>query len=192
MPRPVAVVPAAGRASRFGGGKLLAPLAGQPLIHHTIAALLGADIRRVVVVHTPGADWSGVPIAGDERVTLVVNAQPDRGMFSSIQAGLAEADGDPIVILPADMPFVASATIATIVEAARLSGEPTVAAYGGRRGHPLALPGALRANLLRMDARRSLHDALAQLGISPRAVDVDDEGVLRDVDLPGDLPGAKA
>jgi CTP:molybdopterin cytidylyltransferase MocA len=192
MRPPVAVVPAAGRASRFGGGKLLARLAGQPLIHHTIAALLDAGIRRFVVVHALGADWSDAPIVGDDRVTLVINTEPERGMFSSIQAGLAEADGHPIVILPGDMPFVTAATVSTIVEAARLADEPVVAAYGGRWGHPLALPGRLREDLLRMDARRSLRDALVSLGSVPRTVEVDDEGVLKDVDVPGDLPPAKA
>ena len=192
MPVPVAIVPAAGRASRFGGGKLLAPLAGRPLIHHTIAALLDAGIRRVVLVQSPGTVWSGVPIVDDDRVTLVVNAEPDRGMFSSIQTGLAEADGAPIVILPGDMPFVAPMTISIVVDAARMADEPIVAAHGGRRGHPLALPGRLRADLLQMDARQSLRGALASLGSVPRAIDVDDEGVLRDVDVPGDLPRAKA
>jgi CTP:molybdopterin cytidylyltransferase MocA len=73
-----------------------------------------------------------------------------------------------------------------------MADEPIVAAHGGRRGHPLALPGRLRADLLQMDARQSLRGALASLGSVPRAIDVDDEGVLRDVDVPGDLPRAKA
>jgi hypothetical protein len=39
-----ALVPAAGSASRFGGGKLIAPVEGRPMLDRTIGALLEGGI----------------------------------------------------------------------------------------------------------------------------------------------------
>ena len=41
-----------------------------------------------------------------------MNPDPSRGMFSSIQIGLAAAQGDPSSCFPGDMPFVRPATVA--------------------------------------------------------------------------------
>ena len=48
-----AVVPAAGKGERFGGGKLLAPVDGTPMLERTIHTLLEAGIADVVVVLAP-------------------------------------------------------------------------------------------------------------------------------------------
>ena len=51
MPHAVtAVVLAAGSGSRFGGGKLLAPIAGKPVLQHVLDALEAAGSAEVVVV----------------------------------------------------------------------------------------------------------------------------------------------
>jgi 2-C-methyl-D-erythritol 4-phosphate cytidylyltransferase len=53
MPSFSVILPAAGRSSRFGGGdKLLAPLAGRPVIAHTLAAFLARDDVASVVIPT--------------------------------------------------------------------------------------------------------------------------------------------
>ena len=109
-PRPirrrVAVVPAAGRSERFGSMKLLADVGGEPLLNRTLRSLLGAGYAPVIVVVSPSAALEAVTMLRDSRVRVVVNPDPSRGMFSSIQTGLIEADGDVIAILPADMPVV--------------------------------------------------------------------------------------
>jgi 2-C-methyl-D-erythritol 4-phosphate cytidylyltransferase len=48
------ILPAAGRSVRFGGGrdKLLEPLAGRPLIAHTVAALLAHEEVGLLVIAT--------------------------------------------------------------------------------------------------------------------------------------------
>ena len=54
MPRTFALIPAAGHSTRMGQPKLLLPLAGQPLILHTIAAWQQSRVDRIVVVVRPG------------------------------------------------------------------------------------------------------------------------------------------
>jgi molybdenum cofactor cytidylyltransferase len=62
-----------------------------------------------------------------------------------------------------------------------------VPVVNGRRGHPVGIPGSLREGLLMMPPDRSLKDALAALGEELQLIEVDDEGVVRDVDVPTDL-----
>ena len=188
MRSPVAIVPAAGASSRFGSMKLLADIAGEPLLQHTLRHLLDAGIDRVIVVVAAGHQLGAVSLVGDPRVVTVVNADPSRGMFSSIQAGLAVAEGDPIVILPADMPFATAATVVDVTAAARRLDAAVVPFHAGRRGHPIAIPGRMRAALVAAGPASDLKAALrAASGAPPVEWPVDDPGVLRDVDVPGDL-----
>jgi molybdenum cofactor cytidylyltransferase len=183
----VAIVPAAGKAERFGGGKLLADVRGEPLLNRTIRCLLDGGVDRVVVVCAPGADLSSVPLLSDPRVLTAVNPDPSRGMLSSIQSGLAAATGDPIVILPGDMPFVSSETVSVVCEACRRTGRMIVLTHEGRRGHPIALPASLRAAILRAKATADLSSVLKSCVPGGLEIEAFDPGILRDVDVPGDL-----
>lgn len=185
--RVVAVVPAAGEAKRFGARKLLADVDGLPLIERTIAALLQAGVERVVVVVRGGDGFDAVPSLADARVATVVNPDPARGMFSSIQAGLAAAGGDIVLVLPADMPFVAAATVRAVIARAAATGALVVPVHDGRRGHPIAIPEALARRLVALDAGTTLKDALASLATVRELLHVADPGILRDVDVPADL-----
>jgi molybdenum cofactor cytidylyltransferase len=184
----VAVVPAAGRGERFGGAKLLADVGGEPLLDRTIGSLLDGGVERVVVVVPPAADLSAVRRLADPRVEMVVNPDPSRGMLSSIQAAVAAVAGDPILILPGDMPFVRPSTVAAVLDTARLSGRIVAPMRGGRHGHPVALPGELRAAILAADLSQSLKDVIAAAPSGRVEIPVDDPGVLRDVDVQADLP----
>jgi molybdenum cofactor cytidylyltransferase len=185
----LAIVPAAGRAERFGRQKLLEDLGGEPLLNRTIRCLLDAGVDRVVVVVPPQSGLEAVPLVADRRVQLVVNPDPSRGMFSSVQAAFAVVrDGDPVLVLPGDMPFVSSSTVAAVL--ARSSGSACVVAprHDGHRGHPVALPRALESEILMANARSNLSGLLTSLGVEREYVDVSDPGILRDVDVRSDLP----
>jgi molybdenum cofactor cytidylyltransferase len=190
--QPVAVVPAAGRSGRYGSMKLLADVGGMRLLDRTLGSLLESGIRKVIVVVADDRTLSDVPLLGDSRVVTVQNPDPARGMFSSIQTGLAIADGDPIIILPADMPFVRCVTIADVAMRAAATGRPVVAGHGGRSGHPLVLPRMLRDALLALPPATTLRDALERLDARPLIVETGDPGVLRDVDVPADLTNGPA
>ena len=183
----VAVVPAAGFSTRFGAAKLLADVGGRPLIARTLASLLDGGVASIVVVTREGSGLDGVDALADSRVTAVVNPDPARGMFSSIQVGLAAAGGDVVLVLPADMPFVASATVAAVGVRAAATQSVIVPVHQGRNGHPIAMPRAVCDRLSVLDPATTLKEALAAVGASRETLDVPDPGVLRDVDVPGDL-----
>ncbi len=183
----VAIVPAAGRAERFGSVKLLALVRGEPLINWTLWSLLDGGIARIVVVTAEDADFSDAPLMADPRVRVTVNENPSRGMFSSIQAGLAVTAGDPFVILPADMPFVASGTVTEVVLACIRRGRVTIPVHQEQRGHPIAIPSGFRRALLLAPPDVTLKQALSAAGAEPVELPVGDPGILKDVDTPADL-----
>jgi molybdenum cofactor cytidylyltransferase len=183
----VAIVPAAGRSDRFGSPKLVATFDGEPLLARTVRSLLEGHVARVVVVAPETGAFDHLPQIRDPRVVVVVNPDPDRGMFSSIQVGWAAADGDPVLILPGDMPFVQAATVGAVLAAYRRTPGFVVAQRHARHGHPIALPGALRAAILAAPAMSTLDAFIKAQGLVAIEVEVEDKGILQDVDTPADL-----
>jgi len=98
--RAVAVVTAAGSAERFGGKKLLTPIDGEPLLDHTIRALLEGGVAEVIVV--VGRDGRAeierdVNSMLDPRVRPSKNPDPSRGCSARSREGVAQAQGDAIL-----------------------------------------------------------------------------------------------
>jgi len=188
--RSVAIVTAAGSAERFGGRKLLTPIDGEPLLDHTIRALLDGGVSEVIVV--VGSDARAeierdVNAMLDARVRPVENPDPSRGMFSSIQEGAAQAQGDVLLVLPGDMPFVKPGTVRAVL--ARYEQAPAIVSprYRGKRGHPVALPFRLRDEILATDISANLHDVIKRHPALRADLDVEDRGIGRDVDTMSDL-----
>ncbi|HEX9436578.1 MAG TPA: nucleotidyltransferase family protein [Candidatus Limnocylindria bacterium] len=188
--RPIAVVPAAGAAERFGSEKLLAPVGDVPMIERTIRSLLEGGAKRAVVVVAPGADELRRVLERIEHVSVEVNRARERGMLSSIQAGLRDAPGDPIVVLPGDMPYVEPATVAALLQRHSEEGAIVSPRFRGKRGHPVVIPGRLRDEILSATDDETLHDVLRRHSGERVDLDVADKGVVRDVDVPTDLEPA--
>jgi molybdenum cofactor cytidylyltransferase len=183
-----AIVPAAGQAERFGGGKLLADVGGVTMLDRTLQCLLDADLDQIVVVLPPMGRFETVARLADPRVLVVVNPDPSRGMFSSIQVGIEAAHGNPMLVLPADMPFVSAGTVATVLAAFTRIDGIVVPRYDGRRGHPIAIPLHMKPRLLAAPATDNLSAVLKSSRVGRTEIDVADAGILRDVDVRGDLP----
>jgi molybdenum cofactor cytidylyltransferase len=188
--RAVAVVTAAGSAERFGGKKLLAPIDGEPLLDHTIRSLLEGGVTEVIVV--VGTDARAelerdVNAMNDPRVRPVENPDPSRGMFSSIQIGVATASGDALLVLPGDMPFVRAATVRAVIDKYREKPAIVSPRYRGKRGHPVALPLSLRDEIRDTPATANLHEVIKKHADQRVDLEVDDPGINRDVDTPADL-----
>src|SRR5207249_11841683 len=97
------------------------------------------------------------------RVRPVENPDPSRGMFSSIQEGVAQAQGDTILVMPGDMPFISPETVRAVIAAYERKPAIVSPRYRGKRGHPVALPSSLRDAIRAPEPRATLHDVIHTL-----------------------------
>jgi CTP:molybdopterin cytidylyltransferase MocA len=150
--------------------------------------LLDGGAAQVVVVLAPDAAWTDrIDELGDPRVQTIVNPDPSRGMFSSIQLGARIVDASPTAVLPGDMPFVRADTIDKLLTAGRRTRGIVAPRFGGRRGHPIILPGDVRDALVAAEPTSRLDEFLSSQPHWRVDIDLDDAGVLRDVDTKQDL-----
>lgn len=179
-----AVILAAGAGTRLGGvAKALLPCGERTFLARITATAAAAGIAPDAIVVVVGAPFAG-PVAAHAAelgLATVENPAPTRGMASSVACGFAAlpAAVDAAFLWPVDHPLVTPATLAALV--ARSAGVPT---WGGRGGHPPLVPRAHFAALVAGDHPDGARGALRTL---PR-IAVDDPAVIRDVDVPADLP----
>lgn len=184
--RPTIIVPAAGRGSRFGGAqhKLEQPFEGSTVLGTTLRHAIQTQLP-VLVVTTPAlAALAGQQLA--TRDVLVLSAgEAARGMGYSIAAGVAERSGATgWLVLPGDMPLLRSGTLLAVARA--LEDHPVAyAQYKGRRGHPVGFAAELYSELIQIDGDDGARRVVARY--PAHGVDVDDPGVLLDVDTETDL-----
>src|SRR4051812_47609278 len=109
--RIVGILLAAGAATRFGGGKLLAPINGIALGRRACANLVAATPSVIAVVRPGDARLSAELAAAGAQVTVCTEAAS--GMGASLAHGARAAmdvGADAIVVALADMPWIAPAT----------------------------------------------------------------------------------
>ncbi|SHH45235.1 nucleotidyltransferase family protein [Halobaculum gomorrense] len=192
-PRVAGVVLAAGTSSRYGDrNKLLEPDPdGDPLVRAAARTPVEAGLDPVVVVVGHEADRVADAVDG-LGVETVTNEAFAAGQSTSVAAGVrAVADRDPpvdaAVVALGDMPFVDPAPVRALVDAyAAGVGDALAPAYEGRRGNPVLFDRRFFAAL--DDVEGDVGGRAVLLGSNDAAlVAVDDPGVRRDVDEPGDL-----
>jgi molybdenum cofactor cytidylyltransferase len=187
-----AVVLAAGAGSRFGGGKLLAPYRGAPLLHAALAAARAAPVAGITVV--TGADADAVAAAArafDPGVRLVHAADHAEGMAASLRAGVASLgpEIETAFVFLGDMPRVPHAVLAPLAAAVAAGAPAAAPVFGGRRGNPVVLSRVLFAEVASLTGDVGARPILQALGARLALVEAPDDGVLFDVDAPGDLAG---
>jgi molybdenum cofactor cytidylyltransferase len=184
------LVLAAGRARRMGANKMLAEVGGRPMVALAVAAAMGAGLEPLVVVTGHDADRVEEALPPCD-VLCVRNPDPDRGMASSLVAGLAALpeDVDAVVVVLGDMPRVAAAHIRALVAAF----DPDegraicVPVYKGRRGNPVLLGRQFFAEMAGLTGDQGARRLLSDHAELVFEVVMDDEAVLADIDTPEQL-----
>jgi nicotine blue oxidoreductase len=133
-----AVLLAAGSGSRFGGGKLLAPYRGRPLIEASLANLADAPVDETVVVVGDDAERLRA-VCEPYGVRVVENPGWQRGQSTSVRAGLLALGPEvrAAVVLLADQPLVGPGAVERLLAAFEEGAKVAVATYGGKRRNPV-------------------------------------------------------
>jgi len=187
-----ALVLAAGQASRFGGGKLLADYRDRPLLHGALAAARAAAGDRITVV--TGADAEAVAAcarAFDPAIRVVHAAQHAEGMAASLRAGVASLapDVEAAFVFLGDMPRVPHAVLALLAQAVADGAPAAAPVFAGQRGNPVVMSRSLFGDVAKLRGDVGARPILQALGARLALVDAPDDGVLFDVDERGDLTG---
>jgi len=185
-----ALVLAAGSARRFGGGKLTAPFEGAPLLHAALAAARAAPVGSIVVV--TGADAEAVGAcarAFDPEIRLVHAPDHAEGMAASLRAGVAALPPEvsAAFVFLGDMPRVPHAALAPLAQAVAAGAPAAAPTFGGRRGNPVVLSRGLFRAVAGLEGDVGARPILQRLGARLALVEAPDDGILFDVDEPGDL-----
>jgi molybdenum cofactor cytidylyltransferase len=179
-----ALVLAAGTSSRMRELKPLLRFGGSTLLERSVRTFLDAGVRDVTVVVGHRGDRLR-PIIDGLDVRCVVNHGFERGMYSSVVAGVSSLspDAEGVFVLPADMPAVRPRTVELLARVFRGSGSAVVyPMFGERRGHPPLVSRRLFATIVEGSGAGGLRRVLERFDEDACAVRVLDEGVTLDLD----------
>ncbi len=189
--KPIGVLLAAGQSSRLGGNKLL-----YPLIDNTPMLLLCAEklgkavpgsivvINRELIHLTRQLEQPGLHV--------LVNDQAEQGMGSSIACAIRASeslnpDANGWLIMLADMPYIETRTIQQLVEQLELGADMVAPVYQQQRGHPVGFSRRYKNELLALNQDTGARDILKKYPTELHLLQVEDEGVLIDIDRPADI-----
>ena len=185
--RPVGAILAGGGGRRIGGDKAIVELNGRPLISYPLEAVRQA-LGQVAILAK--ADTKLPYLSG---VTVWIEPESRRHPLVGITQALALADGRPVLVCGADLPFV-SARLVQRLARANPGRAPAVVAC--TRGAMQPLLGCYQRRALELLRRRAtdagcpVGDAVA--AIDPVRLEVEDPDELFDIDSPDDLLQAAA
>jgi molybdenum cofactor cytidylyltransferase len=185
-----AILLAAGESRRMGYPKPLLKIGDETFITHIAAEILQV-IPRLVIVLGAHADRVRPAIPRDSRIVVLDNPAYARGQLSSLKVGLRFAIAEharAVVVHLADHPRVAAETFRALVDAHDHLSQPIVIArYCGRRGHPALFSAEVFDELLNAPEDRGARVVVNADPARVAYLDVDDAGVVLDLDTPDDL-----
>ena len=184
-----AVILAAGYSSRMGQLKALMPLAGVTMLDRSVLLFQSVEVAPIWVVSGYEKDRIFQSIA-DKSIQIAYNQWYDKGMFTSIQTGIAavnqiKPDMKGCFLLPVDFPLVKEATLHQLLKAIDMNpGKWVVPTFHGKKGHPLFVPSACFEEIICHKGSNGLKDITDKYRDNLVRVPVLDQGVVLDIDNP--------
>ena len=184
--RPVAILLAAGSSTRFGCHKLSHLIDGVPMALKS-AVTLKTALGDVLVGMRP--QDSLAPTLSGEGLSVILCDRAPEGMGGTLAqvVAAAPAAASGYLIALADMPFIHADSIRAVAAALQSGAKLVAPAYRGERGHPVGLAASYRNELLALTGDAGARGIIKRDAAQMQLIEVDDAGVLRDIDTRADL-----
>jgi len=193
-PRIAALILAAGASSRMGSNKLIADIAGTPMVARVARSVADSKARFITIVTGNQPDKVKAAVNGIEA-KFVHNPDFAQGLSTSLKAGIAALPGDidGVIVCLGDMPLVSQGTIDKLIAAFNpLEGRAIVVPmHGGKRGNPILWAARYLDDMTHLSGDQGARKLLDVHADEIVEVPIDDESVLFDVDTPDKLAEAK-
>jgi molybdenum cofactor cytidylyltransferase len=194
--RVAAIVLAAGRSTRMGGpNKLLAEVAGRPLVRIAAEEALASRASPVIVVTGYQRELIEQALQG-LAVRLVHNPDFSQGLGTSLSAGVAAVppETDGAVVCLGDMPQVDAGLIDKLIAAfdPERGALVVVPTFEGKRGNPVLWSRRFFADLTAIEGDVGARHLIGRYGEAVVEVAAAGKAALVDVDTPEALTGVKA
>ena len=184
--RVAGIILAAGMSTRMGQFKQLLPLGGRAAIEW-IAEVVGRRLDQTVVVLGHRAEEIA-PVLADYPVCCVVNSAYRMGMLSSVQCGIQAVDAaaDYLICL-GDQPRLSGAVVEQVLQARKqIAAGIIIPTANGRRGHPVLIRNAYRAEILGLPLDVGLNAVTRGHPEDTCELPVAEDAILTDMDTPAD------
>ncbi|TLU61189.1 nucleotidyltransferase family protein [Thalassotalea litorea] len=204
----VAVILAAGFSKRFGADKRLHPIETpstenktenntqnstkntdcKPLLQTTLESIV-PHFNKVLLVHRY-LDDNISALLEDYPVIKIAAPEHPIGLGVSLATAAKHllnetSQSKHIMVFLADMPNIKSHTICTLLAEIENNAQAAIRPqYLGQAGHPVCIPASLLESLSELNQDEGAAKLIKQSGTRLRLVDVDDAGVLFDIDTP--------
>lgn len=169
----------------MGQPKQLLPLGNKTVIRHCFDNLVAAGIKNVVVVIGRGGSEI-LDSMKDLPVKIVFNENPESEMAESVRIGLRALtqSSSGVLIHLSDHPLVSVRTLKRLSQCYfETSDKILIPLYKGKRGHPSLFPKPIISEVF---VGLNLRDIINRDSDRIKLLDVDDEGVILDMDTKDD------
>lgn len=187
-----AIVLAAGSSRRMGSQKLLLPYGQSTIIETVVDNILNSSIDRVMIVLGPNHEEIR-QVLGQRPVQFCHNREHKKGMLSSVICGIhaLPQDAQSALFFLGDQPEIPPAVTNRVIDAynEELFGI-VIPVNDHRRGHPLLVDLKYRKALQQLDLEAGLRALRHQFPGDVLEVEVDEPGILVDIDTREDYKNA--
>ena len=171
------IILAGGSSSRIGRNKLLLDIGGKTVIERCIGAFYDVCSKIIVVTGRYHVEIKG-SLGSYNKIRIIYNKNYSQGMFSSVKTGIKEVEATRFFIMPGDYPLLQNDTIQQMLAVNKNFIAPV---YQGKQGHPILLH-KLYIPIILSSKEASLRDCLEKTRMNKHLVQVQDAGVVSDMD----------
>lgn len=170
------VILAAGLSSRAGTYKMTLEIEGKTIIEKCVESMYNI-CSRVIVVGGYKIEKIIPVLSKYYKVEIVYNSNYKEGMFSSVKEGIKNVREERFFLTPGDYPMIRSDVYKAML---KISGDIIIPVYNGINGHPVLLRSSIANELLYNIKYSNLREFVYSK--KPKLIDVNDSGILEDVD----------